>query len=176
MSGAVLTGTVLLALAACGDDGSSTADSTAPAPTGASSGAAPTTKSTGTSTTSTAGATTTVTVTPGGSDGGGSGSGGTGGNGGSGGDGSGGGTGGGGSEPTVGRCHTSELAVSLTGGDAGAGSVYYTVDFRNTSGHDCTVSGYPGVSLVGNGDGTQIGAPAERDSATPVTTVTLSPG
>lgn len=156
MSGAVLAGTVLLTFAACGDDGGSPAptESTSPQAGNSPVGTSSTTTTSGDAAT----VTTTVTVAPGDGDGGA------------------GGPGDDGTDPTVDRCHTSDLTVSLTGGDAGAGSVYYTVDFRNTSDRDCTVAGYPGVSLVGGGDGTQIGAPAERDSAGESATVTLAPG
>lgn len=41
----------------------------------------------------------------------------------------------------------------------------------------CTVKGYPGVSFVGNGNGTQLGAAATREAAgIPITTLTLAPG
>ena len=35
-----------------------------------------------------------------------------------------------------------------TQGDAGAGSVFYTLEFTNQSGHACVLTGYPGVSAV----------------------------
>jgi hypothetical protein len=40
----------------------------------------------------------------------------------------------------------------------------------------CTLQGFPGVSFVGNGNGTQLGAPAEFDQGSPHGTVTLAPG
>jgi len=41
----------------------------------------------------------------------------------------------------------------------------------------CTVKGYPGVSFVGNGNGTQLGAAATREAAgITITTLTLAPG
>ena len=46
----------------------------------------------------------------------------------------------------------------------------------NTSGHTCRTGGYGGVSLVGNGDGTQLGAPARRIDAAAVRTIVLRPG
>jgi hypothetical protein len=30
----------------------------------------------------------------------------------------------------------------------------------------CTVAGFPGVSMVGDNNGTQVGAPADRDAGT----------
>jgi len=46
-----------------------------------------------------------------------------------------------------------------TQGDGAAGSVYYTLQFTNLSGHACTLRGYPGVSAVSL-SGHQLGAPA----------------
>ena len=140
-AGAVLTGTVVLALTACGSD-----DDDSPTTT-ASSGSGATVTDTATPTpapSSPPGTDTDAAPAPGASDGDGS----------------------GGDDAADSRCHTSELEVTLAGGDAGAGSQYLTLDFRNISDRDCTVSGYPGVSLVGDGNGTQIGAPAERDGST----------
>jgi hypothetical protein len=50
---------------------------------------------------------------------------------------------------TAASCRTSELVVWIdTRGDAGAGSVFYTLEFTNQSGHVCTLTGYPGVSAI----------------------------
>ena len=58
------------------------------------------------------------------------------------------------------RCATSGLVVWMdTQGDGAAGSVYYTLQFTNLSGHACTLRGYPGVSAVSL-SGHQLGAPA----------------
>ncbi len=77
------------------------------------------------------------------------------------------------------RCHTGGLAVTVGDPEGAAGSVYRTLTFTNSSGADCTLSGYPGVSLVTGADGaTQVGAAADREPArqgdAPV--ITLSPG
>ena len=48
--------------------------------------------------------------------------------------------------------------------------------FTNTGSASCTLFGRPGVSFVGNGDGTQLGAPADFDMSSAATTVTLAPG
>jgi hypothetical protein len=59
-------------------------------------------------------------------------------------------------------CKTSELVVWLnTQGDAAAGSVYYTLEFTNQSGHTCVLTGYPGVSAV-DLHGHRLGSPASR--------------
>lgn len=76
------------------------------------------------------------------------------------------------------RCHTSQLTVTAGPADGAAGSVYRQIVFTNSSGADCTVSGYPGVSLVTGADGaTQVGSAADRENSggtNPV--ITLSPG
>lgn len=46
----------------------------------------------------------------------------------------------------------------------------------NTGTADCSLQGWPGVSLVGNGNGTQLGKAADFDRSTAHSTVTLSPG
>ena len=73
-------------------------------------------------------------------------------------------------------CTTSKLVVWLdTNGNGAAGSVFYTLEFTNLSGHPCTLAGYPGVSAV-DLSGHQIGAAARRDSGTTPHTVTLGTG
>src|SRR5262249_51977686 len=48
---------------------------------------------------------------------------------------------------TVPRCHTSDLAASLSRFGAGLGNVATEVALRNRSDHDCFVYGYPGFGL-----------------------------
>jgi hypothetical protein len=66
--------------------------------------------------------------------------------------------------------------VSLARTEGAAGSLYDTVRLTNTGGTTCSLYGYPGVSLVGHGNGTQIGAAAERDRSVRRTRVTVRPG
>lgn len=73
------------------------------------------------------------------------------------------------------RCHTSELTVTAGRGDGAAGSVYHPLIFKNSGDRTCTVAGFPGVSMVGENNGTQVGAPADRDAGT-ADPVTLGPG
>jgi len=75
-------------------------------------------------------------------------------------------------------CATSALKVAVpTGqGNAAAGSSYYPVQFTNSSGHSCTLYGYPGVSFVTAAGGSQIGAAATRNAAMPRTVITLASG
>jgi len=54
--------------------------------------------------------------------------------------------------------------------------VYQTIDFTNTSGSSCTLTGYPGVSLVTGPSHQQLGLAAKRGTSTPAATVTLAPG
>lgn len=59
-------------------------------------------------------------------------------------------------------CRSESLDVSATSGDAGAGSLYYTIELRNTGSRTCELAGFPGVSAVDSRGGDQIGAPAGR--------------
>lgn len=75
------------------------------------------------------------------------------------------------------RCTSAHLDLTLTaGGGAGAGSRFPYIVFTNTGSTSCTLYGRPGVSFVGNGNGTQLGAPADFDTSVPAATVTLAPG
>ncbi len=78
----------------------------------------------------------------------------------------------------VGMCLASQLTATLgAGGGAGAGHLYPVLVLTNNGSTACWVRGYPGVSFVGLGNGTQLGAAATREaSGVPVTTVTLAPG
>ena len=73
-------------------------------------------------------------------------------------------------------CATADLSLSLGLGEGAAGSTYVPLYLANAGHSTCTLTGYPGVSYVGDGNGTQIGAAATRNPSTPVTTVTLAPG
>lgn len=59
------------------------------------------------------------------------------------------------------NCATRNLAITLTGRDAGAGSAYATINFRNLGPGTCRLRGFPGVSYVTGDDGQQVGAAAE---------------
>ncbi len=88
---------------------------------------------------------------------------------------SGGGSGGGGAATTT-ACATSGLAVKLgANGSGAAGSIYYPLTFTNTSGHTCTIAGYPGVSATSS-SGVQLGSPAGRNPSNPAVTVSLAHG
>jgi hypothetical protein len=73
-------------------------------------------------------------------------------------------------------CQTAGLVVWLnTSGNGAAGSIFYTMNFTNLSGHACTLRGYPGVSAV-NLRGKKVGSAASRDNSQKVKTVKLGKG
>ncbi|WP_340536984.1 DUF4232 domain-containing protein [Nocardioides sp. GXZ039] len=72
-------------------------------------------------------------------------------------------------------CVNADLKASYRARDAGAGHQYGVIRLRNVSDHACTTGGYGGLSYVGGGDGTQIGAAADRDKGK-VRTIVLQPG
>jgi len=73
-------------------------------------------------------------------------------------------------------CTNADLTASYRHSDDGAGHRYGFIVLRNTSGHACHTGGYGGISYVGDGDGTQIGAPAVRTDTAAVATYVLTPG
>src|SRR3954452_13941168 len=76
-----------------------------------------------------------------------------------------------------GACGVDQLKISYADdkGGGGAGSVTGTFTFTNTGTASCTLRGFPGVSYVGGGDGTQVGQAATRTDDDP-TTKTLATG
>ncbi|HVV22913.1 MAG TPA: DUF4232 domain-containing protein [Pseudonocardiaceae bacterium] len=79
-------------------------------------------------------------------------------------------TGGGSSE-----CRTTNLKLSLGPSDGAAGHVYQALRFTNVSKVSCLIVGFPGVSYVTGDNGTQVGAPAQRDGSIGQR-ITLKPG
>lgn len=61
------------------------------------------------------------------------------------------------------RCSADDLKTTVDQGDSSAGQLHFTVTFANTSDDACTLDGHPGVSAVGDHDGTQIGDSATRE-------------
>ena len=73
----------------------------------------------------------------------------------------------------AGQCADNHLAVSVQNDPTGSGAgqrLSYVV-FRNTGSSTCVLRGAPGVSLVGDGNGTQIGAAATRSPGGPAVTI-----
>jgi len=79
-------------------------------------------------------------------------------------------------EAAVAACTSADLRVGYHPHGAAAGSLYGALSYRNVSGHACRTGGYGGLSFVGHGDGTQIGAAAMRAPGTPVRSFVLRPG
>jgi Protein of unknown function (DUF4232) len=82
---------------------------------------------------------------------------------------------------TLSPCAVSDLTVTIGQGNGAAGSIYYPLDFTNTSGAACTMYGYPGVAFVTRSGATAsagsiLGAPAVRNPAFTAKLVTLASG
>jgi hypothetical protein len=73
------------------------------------------------------------------------------------------------------QCTDIGVSVVAAKGGGGAGSEYDDVLFTNTGGTACALRGTPGVSVVGGGDGEQLGKAADRIE-TGVKTLTLQAG
>ncbi|MGR3935102.1 DUF4232 domain-containing protein [Streptomyces sp. BRA346] len=71
-------------------------------------------------------------------------------------------------------CSTEQLRLSLGRKDVGAGNVYMPLVLTNKSTGTCTLTGFPGVSLLDSA-GSAIGDPATRRGPSR-STVTLPPG
>jgi len=72
------------------------------------------------------------------------------------------------------RCLTFQLHAFIAGQNAGAGNIFTTVALRNSSGAACSITGYPGISLI-DSRYRQIGRAARWDPR-PVRRVLLLPG
>lgn len=59
-------------------------------------------------------------------------------------------------------CSSGDLAVSFKYTGGAAGSTYGKMRMKNVSDRTCVTGGYGGISYVGHGNGTQIGAAADR--------------
>ncbi len=73
------------------------------------------------------------------------------------------------------ECSNAELVASYRAGEAAMSHRYGRIVLRNTSDHACSIRGFGGLSYVGGGDGTQIGAPADRTRSR-VRTIVVDPG
>lgn len=80
------------------------------------------------------------------------------------------------SQKPGGECLTSSLTGSLTQFGGAAGTTYTNIVLTNHSSVPCTIQGWPGVSFVGGGNGTQIGASAVLDRSSAHATQTVAPG
>jgi hypothetical protein len=73
-------------------------------------------------------------------------------------------------------CSVNALSVTLGSFSGAAGSTYVPILFKNTSSKPCELHGFPGVSFVGKGNGTQLGAAADWHQSQPIVQNTLQPG
>lgn len=72
-------------------------------------------------------------------------------------------------------CGNADLTASYHSTGAGAGHAYGRLRLTNTGDGTCWTGGYGGLSYVGHGDGTQIGAAADRTKSK-ARTIVLKPG
>lgn len=75
-----------------------------------------------------------------------------------------------------GLCKTDQLDVTAAAEQGAAGTSYYDIVFTNKSESECTLKGFPGVSLVKDNNGSQIGRSAKREGNTSTQPVMLQPG
>jgi hypothetical protein len=73
------------------------------------------------------------------------------------------------------RCHTSQLAASLSAGSPGAGQRYALLSLRNRSRRTCRVFGYAGLQLLDSGR-RAISTNLVRDRAKAPRRIVLAPG
>lgn len=73
-------------------------------------------------------------------------------------------------------CAVGDLHVTLGTASGAAGSSIVPIIFTNTGSRPCELHGFPGVSFVGDGNGTQLGAAADEDESVAITQHTLQPG
>ena len=77
------------------------------------------------------------------------------------------------------RCEASALTGTIEAGAGGAaGSSSVELVLTNSGANTCELQGWPGVSFVGKGNGTQLGSAAAQDRSpgTPHGTVSIAPG
>lgn len=77
----------------------------------------------------------------------------------------------------IAECTSGQLAVWVSPelGNGAAGSIFYPLEFTNTSGRTCFLVGYPGVSAT-NANGKQLGSAAARDNGVPKKFIDVAPG
>lgn len=73
------------------------------------------------------------------------------------------------------HCGNADLRASFHAVDAGMSHRWGRLVLVNRSDHACSTGGFGGLSYVGHGDGSTIGAPATRSGA-PARTYVLKPG
>lgn len=74
------------------------------------------------------------------------------------------------------QCATKSLELTTTTPESGAGSRFFDVKFTNKGDKPCELKGFPGVSLVTDNNGTQLGTSAAREDNVEYKPVTLDKG
>jgi hypothetical protein len=72
------------------------------------------------------------------------------------------------------ECTSADVAVHYRHTDSGAGHRFGKIVMKNVADHACRTGGFGGLSYVGYGNGTQVGAAADRVGRS--TRFTLRPG
>jgi len=65
--------------------------------------------------------------------------------------------------------------IAVSQASAASGTTYYPLEFTNTGGYTCSLSGYPVVSAISRA-GVRLGSPAGRGLLTAAPRVVLAPG
>ncbi len=65
--------------------------------------------------------------------------------------------------------------IAVSQGSEASGTTYYPLEFTNTGGYTCSLSGYPVVSAISRA-GVRLGSPAGRGLLTVAPRVVLAPG
>ena len=73
-------------------------------------------------------------------------------------------------------CATNALDITTTEPHGAAGSTLYSITFTNKGDAPCVLNGFPGVSLVTDNNGTQLGASATREKNVEYQPVTIAKG
>lgn len=73
-------------------------------------------------------------------------------------------------------CHSANLEFSTSDLQGGAGSMFFNIVLTNKGQKVCTLNGFPGVSLVTDNNGTQLGKSARREENVDYEPVHLHPG
>ncbi|GAB2970676.1 DUF4232 domain-containing protein [Nocardioides montaniterrae] len=75
---------------------------------------------------------------------------------------------------TVPQCRNANLHASYHYDDSGMSHTYWNLVLKNVSDHACRTGGFGGLSFVGHGDGSQVGAAADREGTS--RTYVVKPG
>lgn len=74
------------------------------------------------------------------------------------------------------NCKTKDLEISTADKQGAAGSTLLNLEFKNNSRAACLLEGFPGVSLVADNNGSQLGEAADREKQVEAEPITVAPG